>query len=485
MVFNSWQFIFFFLAVYLVYIYLPRYRWQNYLLLIASYVFYGSWDWRFLSLIWISTIVDYVVGLAMYASSDRFRRKVLLTLSVVTNLGILGFFKYYNFFTENLRILLAGLGIDCLSGRLEIILPVGISFYTFQTMSYTIDIYRGEMKPTRNLADFALFVAFFPQLVAGPIERAKRLLPQFLKKREIDEASFVQGVWLLFWGLYKKICIADNLAFISDRVYAGSGSATCVMAYLGAVAFTIQIYCDFSGYTDIARGCARLLGFDLMRNFDLPFFAENPRDYWRRWHISLSTWLRDYLYVPLGGNRKGRFRTYLNLFLTMTLGGLWHGAAWNYVLWGMYHGVLLMGHRLLLEIEGTSVLLGKQIRTASVKIFLMFNAVVFGFIIFRSSRRVMDEGVLRDDSIRQIMEFLTCYRNGMGGDLASLETLGSILMLSLPLFVIQAFQFRTQDHHFMLETRSVLAKAMIFSVLAFTWLVKGVQSGDAFIYFQF
>ncbi len=485
MVFNSWQFVFFFVAVYLIYVHLPRYRWQNAFLLVASYVFYGSWDWRFLSLIWVSTVVDYLVGPAIHRSTDEVRRKTLLAVSVCTNLGILGFFKYFNFFTENLRALFETFGIECLAGRLEIILPVGISFYTFQTMSYTIDIYRREIEPTRNFLDFALFVAFFPQLVAGPIERAKRLLPQIQRRREVDEETFARGLWLIFWGLYKKIFIADNLAFTVDRIFSASGSSPLLMVYLGGLAFTVQIYCDFSGYTDIARGCARVLGFDLMRNFNLPFFAVNPRQFWQRWHISLSTWLRDYLYISLGGNRKGRGRTYLNLFLTMLLGGLWHGAAWNYVLWGVFHGVLLIGHRMVLEAQEAKTSLSNLVARNAAKSLLTFNAVVFGFAIFRCSRKTFVDGVLRDDSIRQIGELLTCYRNGLGADVSSVETFGSILLFSLPLIVMQAFQARTGNHYVLLDVRSVIAKAVVFSALVFTWLVKGVQSGDAFIYFQF
>jgi alginate O-acetyltransferase complex protein AlgI len=368
--------------------------------------------------------------------------------------------------------------------RLDLVLPVGISFYTFQVMSYTIDIYRGELKPTRNFLDFALFVAFFPQLVAGPIERARRLLPQIGRQRSFDSKRFASGFWLIFWGLYKKIVIADNMAIIVDRVFAESASATCLMSYLGALAFAVQIYCDFSGYSDIARGCARTLGFELMRNFNLPYFAKDPREFWRRWHISLSTWLRDYLYISLGGNRKGRIRTDFNLFLTMVLGGLWHGAAWNFVWWGIYHGVLLIGHRRLSKNKGLIDLRqAPLIRFA--KTFAMFHFTLFGWLLFRSNRTVVYGEWTRDDSFNQIIEFVMSYRNSLGFDAASMQILWKIVIFTMPLAFIQWFQFRSENHYFMLEWPSFYAKVALFTILSFTWLIWGVQTGESFIYFQF
>jgi len=345
MLFNTVQFALFFFLVYGLYLVLPH-RWQNRLLLVASYVFYGTWDWRFLSLIALSTVIDYGCGLGIHTSSSSRRRHGFLLLSVASNLGILGFFKYYNFFAENFAALLSNLGLHASMGMLHIVLPVGISFYTFQTMSYTIDIYRQEMEPCRDFWDFALFVSFFPQLVAGPIERASRLLPQVVSPRHITREHIAQGIFLTVWGLYKKVVIADNLSLTVDRLFSASdpGSAGVILA---VVFFAFQIYCDFSGYSDIARGVASLMGFELMLNFDLPYVARSPQEFWRRWHISLSTWLRDYLYIPLGGSHKGPIRTYVNLCLTMVIGGLWHGAGWTFVLWGTYHGGLLMVHRYL------------------------------------------------------------------------------------------------------------------------------------------
>lgn len=340
MVFNSLIFLVFFLVVYGLYRVMPH-RGQNLLLLVSSYFFYGWWDWRFLSLIFISTVVDYWAGLAIeHADENARRRKIALWISLVSNLGILGFFKYFNFFADNLVVLLQGVGISSPVRHLNIILPVGISFYTFQTMSYTLDIYSRQMRPTRNFLDFAAFVSFFPQLVAGPIERASKLLPQIQTPRTITRGDMESGAWLVFWGLFKKCVVADNLAMLIDTGFGG-GSATGAQSLLGLYAFAFQIFCDFSGYSDIARGLARWMGIELMLNFNNPYFALNPREFWARWHISLSTWLRDYLYIPLGGNLKGRRRTYVNLVLTMLLGGLWHGAAWTFVAWGAFHGALL------------------------------------------------------------------------------------------------------------------------------------------------
>ncbi|MEM7230001.1 MAG: MBOAT family O-acyltransferase, partial [Planctomycetota bacterium] len=317
-------------------------RVRNCIILAASYYFYGSWDYRFLSLIVISTLIDYACGrmLNVRTMQDqppaRSRRdRAVLAVSLCSNLGILGFFKYFDFFVTSTSAMLEELGVTVHVSTLNIILPVGISFYTFQTLSYTIDLYRGKVRTEDSLLNFAVYVAYFPQLVAGPIERARHLLPQVQSPHAVDWAQLNSGFFLIGWGLFKKVVIADNIAVIVDLVFA-SETNTGLSTVLGVYAFAIQIYCDFSGYVDIARGAARCMGFDLMQNFNLPYFATNPSDFWRRWHISLSTWLRDYLYIPLGGSKCGRTRTYINLMLTMVLGGLWHGAAWTFVVWGIY-----------------------------------------------------------------------------------------------------------------------------------------------------
>ncbi len=334
MLFNSGVFLQFFAAFLLLY-WLLRGNLQarNLLIVAASYLFYGWWDWRFLGLLAFSSLFDYGVGLGLDRVATPGKRKALLVASVVCNLTILGFFKYYDFFVESGVRLLADLHVPFQPSLLHVILPVGISFYTFQSMSYALDVYRRTVPPTRNLLQFLAFVCFFPQLVAGPISRASHLLPQFGQTRRITGEMIEEGVWLMLWGMFKKVVLADNFAPLADLVFQGS-SFTGPMVLLGTLAFGLQIYCDFSGYSDIARGAARVLGFDIIFNFNLPYAATSLREFWRRWHISLSTWLRDYLYISLGGNRRGAARTYANLLLTMLLGGLWHGAAWNYVLWG-------------------------------------------------------------------------------------------------------------------------------------------------------
>ena len=343
MLFNTWEFAGFFLIVFTAYHLLAR-RAQNVLLLVASYVFYAGWDWRFLSLLWVSTIVDYLVGRAL-EHAEGARRKRLLLVSVITNLGILGFFKYFNFFAGSAAEALHTLGLHADTPTLAIILPVGISFYTFQTMAYTIDVYRKRMTPTHNLLTFAVYVAYFPQLVAGPIERAQHLIPQFTKPRRVDADRFASGLLLIMIGLVRKVVIADNAAAFVDPVFHDPSAHSSMYVLRAVFLFGLQIYGDCAGYSDIARGTSRLLGIELMENFNQPYFSTNITEFWRRWHVSLSTWLRDYLYIPLGGNRRGRRRTDINLTLTMLLGGLWHGAAWTFVIWGGLHGLALLIHK--------------------------------------------------------------------------------------------------------------------------------------------
>ncbi len=314
-------------------------------LLAASYLFYAGWDWRFLSLIAVSTLVDFGVGLAMGRAGRPAARRTLLVASLAVNLGILALFKYYGFFVESAVGLLSALGLEPAARVPEIVLPVGISFYTFQTLSYTIDVFRGRLAPVRSLTDFALFVGFFPQLVAGPIVRAADFLPQLETPPRWRDVAFRRHLTLFLVGFVKKACIADNLAPFADRVFAAPEVYTALAIWTAVALYAIQIYCDFSGYTDMAIACAGLLGYRLARNFEFPYLASSVADFWRRWHISLSTWLRDYLYIPLGGSRGSRLATHRNLLLTMLLGGLWHGAAWTFVVWGALHGVALAAHR--------------------------------------------------------------------------------------------------------------------------------------------
>ena len=346
-------------------------------LLLASYLFYGAWDPRFLALLIGSTVLDFWVGRALAATDDPGRRRRLVGLSLTGNLGVLGIFKYLDFFVASATAALAGLGIGVSPASLEIILPVGISFYTFQTLSYTIDVYRRRIEPTGSWLDFANYVAFFPQLVAGPIERAGRLLPQMSRVGDPWKGDG-RGFGLIALGAFKKVVIADNLAPLVDLTYADPSTTHAAALWIGTYAFAVQIYCDFSGYSDIAIGLSRLMGIELVQNFDAPYGAAGPREFWRRWHISLSTWLRDYLYIPLGGNRGSRSRTAANLAVTMLLGGLWHGAAWNFVLWGAFHGALLG----LGRVGGLSR--GWSRIPVAIRRLVFFHVVCLGWALFRA-----------------------------------------------------------------------------------------------------
>lgn len=348
MLFNSFEFLLFFPLVFIIYWLLHNdLKKQNLLLLLSSYFFYACWDWRFLSLIIFSSFVDYSIGLKIYNTEAKDKRKRWLWLSIGTNLGLLAVFKYYNFFAESFAHFMQTLGWQPNDLTLTIILPVGISFYTFQTLSYTIDIYRKDFKPTQNIISFFTYIAFFPQLVAGPIERAVNLLPQIEKKRSIDKELFNEGLVQFFIGLFRKIVIADTLSAYVDAVYINVGFHDSTTLLLATFLFAFQIYFDFSGYSDMAIGSAKLLGFKFGQNFNLPYFSKSITTFWRKWHISLSTWLRDYLYISLGGNQKGKLLTYRNLMLTMLLGGLWHGSSWKFIVWGGIHGAALCLERIL------------------------------------------------------------------------------------------------------------------------------------------
>lgn len=333
------------LTTWVAYWLLPGRRARTVLLLVASYIFYMSWNPRLVVLLWFSTAVDFWAGRAIAATEDAVRRKRWLVLSLAVNLGVLGVFKYYGFFADSLIAVLEGMGVSIGDRTLHIILPLGISFYTFQSMSYSIDIYRGVLQPTRSALDFATFVAFFPQLVAGPIVRARDLLPQLRQDHAFDPEDVQSGLDRILMGLVKKSVLADNLAPFVDTIFSSPATAGTAHVWVAMVAFYGQIYWDFSAYSDIAIGSARLFGFRLRENFDLPYMSRSPQEFWRRWHVSLSTWLRDYLYIPLGGNRGTLFRLHRNLFLTMLLGGLWHGAEWPMVIWGAYQGIALGIHR--------------------------------------------------------------------------------------------------------------------------------------------
>ncbi len=475
MLFNSLVFVVFFMVVYAAYLLLRKhYKLQNRLLLIASYVFYGYWDWRFLSLIAISTVIDYFVGWALHSCEKRWFRKILLAFSVLANLGMLGFFKYFNFFADSFAGMLGMFGMEAGYVTMNIVLPVGISFYTFQTMSYTIDIYRRKAKPTRSFLDFALFVSFFPQLVAGPIERAVNLLPQVSAPRKIKKAQLNAGLFLILWGYFKKVVIADNMALIADQIFNGYTQYQGLDILIGVLAFTVQILCDFSAYSDIARGLAKVMGFDLMVNFKLPYFALNPSDFWLRWHVSLSSWLRDYLYFPLGGSKGGTVATQRNLALTMLLGGLWHGAAWNFVIWGAFHGLILALYRIFdRNPEHKDPWSGKYsyARILS-KMLLMFILTLIGWVIFRAS------------SVHQIWYMLTNVFHGWTWSLETLDIGHRLIFFSLPLILIQIYQYKKKDLLALVKLPALIKYALYtFFIL---WIfIFGVRDAAEFIYFQF
>jgi len=343
MLFNSLDFAVFLPIVFILYwLANDRLKLQNVIIVVASYVFYGWWDWRFLFLILFSTIVDYLVGRYLANSESPKVRKALLWTSIGVNLGLLGFFKYYNFFLDNFVGAFQFFGQDLSFRGLEIVLPVGISFYTFQTLSYTIDVYRRKLEPTSSFISFAAFVSFFPQLVAGPIERATHLLPQFYTKRHFHYQLAVDGMRQILWGLFKKVVIADNCAKFANEIFNNSESFSGSTLLLGAVFFAFQIYGDFSGYSDIAIGTSRLFGFDLMKNFAYPYFSRDIAEFWRRWHISLSTWFRDYLYIPLGGSRGSRGNQIRNVFIIFIVSGFWHGANWTFIVWGALNALYFL-----------------------------------------------------------------------------------------------------------------------------------------------
>lgn len=344
MLFNSLDFAIFLPIVFILYwfVFFKNLRFQNFLVVLASYIFYGWWDWRFLSLILFSTIIDFHIGKSLGHENDKLKRKGLLWISIIVNLGILGFFKYYNFFLDNFKSAFSIAGYELNSNSLNIILPVGISFYTFQTLSYTIDVYRRNLEPSKDFVSFAAFVSFFPQLVAGPIERATNLLPQFYKNRNFDYAKAVDGMRQILWGLFKKVVIADNCAIYANYIFENSNDLSGSTLLLGAIFFSFQIYGDFSGYSDIAIGTARLFGFNLMQNFAFPYFSRDIAEFWRRWHISLSTWFRDYLYIPLGGSRGGLWMKIRNTFIIFLVSGFWHGANWTFIFWGFLNALYFL-----------------------------------------------------------------------------------------------------------------------------------------------
>ncbi len=466
MLFNSLAFIVFFILVFVLYWSIPsKYvRIQNILLLIASYVFYGWWDWRFLSLILFSTIVDYFLGLKIY--NAKAKAKTYLVLSICTNLGLLGIFKYFNFFIESWVELWKIFGYDMPISTLNIILPVGISFYTFQTMSYSIDIYRKELKPTRDFISFATFVSLFPQLVAGPIERASNLIHQIEEKRYWTHKRLQDGIFQISIGFFRKVVVADSIGALIDTIYNSPDVHNSSSILMAVILYSFQIYFDFSGYSDIAIGTAKLLGFDFKQNFNLPYFSSSITEFWRRWHISLSSWLRDYLYIPLGGNRKGVLLQYRNLFITMLLGGLWHGSSWNFVIWGSIHGILL-------AVEKRFDLIPRRYKFLNNVI--IFLAVSFVWIFFRSLS-------FEDSSIMIQKLFSAGYGIPYIGSMNILATVlyGLFLMILFDIYLFRS-KINLEDVGSSLKTGTLICSITFITIN----ILLFYSSASNFIYFQF
>jgi len=473
--FNSIEFWVFFAVFFSLYVRFGR-TGQNRLLLVASYIFYGAWDWRFLGLLAFTTAVDWFVALRIAAATDRTRASRWLSLSVTTNLAVLGFFKYYDFFATSLVDLAARAGIALHPSLIHVVLPVGISFYTFQSMSYTIDVFRGRVAATPSLFEFAVYTSFFPQLVAGPIERGWHMLPQVRSPRHVTREGIEEGFYLVSWGLFKKIFIADNLSEIVQTVYGGAGPQDAMTTLVAVYAFSFQIYCDFSGYTDIARGIARAMGFDLLLNFNLPYLAVNPSDFWRRWHMSLSTWLREYLYIPLGGNRRGTARTYVNLMITMLLGGLWHGAAWTFVGWGAYHGALLCAHRALAPLFAALPPARGRVAAAlsrGARTLVMFHLATLGWVAFRAH------------SAEQVRDVLSSLAGPWAWTERGAYDLRRLLLFVGFLVIIELVQAARKDLLALHQIRAPWARATLYLYLYCSIWFLGNLGGQEFIYFQF
>jgi len=444
------------------------FRAQNKFLLFASYIFYGWWDWRFLCLMIGSTVIDYLIAIKIADTEDRRVKRSLLILSLVINFSILGFFKYFNFFADSLHSSLSLLGIQVSLPLLRILLPPGISFYTFQEVAYIVDVYYERVPASRSFFDYGLFICLFPHLIAGPIQRPSHLLPQVQKPRHWDSDKSFDGFMLILEGLFRKCVIADNCALIANAAFGGSfGPPSLPVVMLGTYAFAWQIYGDFSGYSDIARGCAQILGFHFMVNFRQPYFADSIQDFWRRWHISLSTWLRDYLYIPLGGNRFGERKTYRNLLLTMLLGGLWHGANWTFVVWGAIHGgALAVERKLTRGREPSSLVIPKWIK----RVFI-FHLVCLSWIFFRATSL---------GAAWSMIKGVTAWSWRPEFPAAFLF----LALFSVPLFVLDIFLEKSGDEYL---CASASVQTRVAFGLACTVIIAflGANQANAFIYFQF
>lgn len=476
MLFNTIDFAIFMPMVFLLYwfIFNKNIKIQNLFLVVASYFFYACWDWRFLGLIFLSSIVDYIVGLYLAKSTKKSQRKSLLLLSLFVNLGVLGFFKYFNFFIESFQEVFSLFGRSLESSTLNILLPVGISFYTFQTLSYTIDVYRKKIEPTNNMLSFFAFVSFFPQLVAGPIERASNLLPQFQKSRQFNYAKSVDGLRLILLGLFKKMVIADNCALAVNEIFTHYPEYSGSTLFFGAFFFAFQIYGDFSGYSDIAIGSARLLGFDLMQNFNSPYLSRNLGEFWRRWHISLSTWFRDYVYIPLGGNKGSKGMWIRNIFIVFLVSGLWHGANWTFIIWGFIHALffipLIFGNKNAKFKDFAD----KDKFIPSLKTFFQigstFLIVLLAWVFFRAEN---------------VTHAFLYFKGIFSMSLFTFPTVSRGLVLFLLVYMV--FEWLQRDKKHMLEIDFISSKPLRITIYYCLVFIIFYFAGDTqpFIYFQF
>lgn len=546
MLFNSITYLIFLPAVFLIYWLLPKRR-QNMWLLFASYIFYAWWDIRFLSLIVISTAINYSCGIMIKDGKISARERLISSLSIIivslfsiaiawnvlpathdirlstldwlslisnidgwiifaiicfatflcnllylksvlleehkkklffvtfgvaANLCILGFFKYFNFFAENIELLLTGLSFDPARFHLNIVLPIGISFFTFKGISYVVDVYRGTVAPEKNYINFALFIGFFPALLAGPLDRAKELLPQFSVTRKFNLADIFTGLHLFLYGLFKKVVIADGVVRTVNSVFSSSGQVSWIDVIVATVLFTIQIYCDFSGYTDMARGTAKFFGINLTLNFNLPYFSKNPQEFWARWHVSLSNWLRDYLYISSGGNRNGKAKTYRNLMITMALGGLWHGAAWNFILWGLYHGFLLCIHRAITSAKSITAT-HWTFFSSTVKIICFFLVTCYGWLLFRAG------------SFEKIINLTSVLIFDIGNMTFGAMRPRAAVVLGLPILLcIEFMEYGLKGKKFY-EWLPIPAWTAIYALMIFSLFLGMSNESAQFIYFNF
>ena len=480
MLFNSFEFLVFLPIVFMLYWFVFRgRRWQNLLVVTASYVFYGWWDWRFLLLIALTSLCVYGSGLLLeHYEGRRRRQQIVCIVNIVFNLGILGVFKYYNFFVENLDALFDMMGYHLDWVTMIVILPVGISFYTFQALSYTIDVYQKRLPATHDIIEFLAYISFFPQLVAGPIERATNLLPQFQRRRQFDYAKAVDGMRQMLWGFLKKLVIADNCATVVNEYWNHYQDLPGVSLFLMGVLFTFQIYCDFSGYSDIAIGCARLFGFNLMRNFNFPYFSRSIPEFWRRWHISLTTWFRDYIYFPLGGSRCDKWKIIRNVYIVWGVSGLWHGANWTFVCWGLFHATLLA----IYNIFGINtkykqvVAYGKYLPNIreTMQIALTFFLTVIGWIIFRA------------ESMTQAVDFLTAMVSNRFFDASALHGV-TYIYFGIALLAVEWLQ-RDKQHALQFSDAKPFNHRLVrwgIYYIILLLIAKYAGSSQTFIYFQF